>query len=328
VKAVVCRAYGAPEDLVLAELPDPTPGPGEAVVGVHAAAVNFPDVLLISGGYQVRIPVPFTPGSELAGEVITVGDGVTLQPGDRVFGTVGTGAFAERALLNAESVAPIPDGVEFADAAAFGVAYRTAYHALRSVAQVAQGDWVVVLGAAGGVGLAAVDLAVAMGARVVAAASGPEKLALCRRRGAEAAVDYDHEDLRDRIRELTGGGARVVLDPVGGPYSEAALRGLGGGGIFVTLGYAAGAIPAIPLNLVLLKGITVCGMEIRTFVGDHPDEAERDIRELAELFANGGVRPYIGARFPLHDAPAALRHVADRKALGKVIVDVLPPTPR
>lgn len=322
MRAVVCRRYGPPEDLVLEEMADPTPAPGEVVVGVRAAAVNFPDVLLIAGQYQVKVPLPFTPGSELAGEVLAAGDGVSLRPGDRVFGSTMSGAFAERAVLAAQSVSLLPEGVEFATAAAFGVTYRTAYHALRSVARVTPGDWVVVLGAAGGVGLAAVDLGVAMNARVLAAASTPEKLALCRERGAEATVDYDHEDLRARIREITGGGAHVVLDPVGGPYSEPALRGLGRGGVFVTLGYAAGPIPAIPLNLVMLKGITVKGMEIRTFVGDHPQDAERDMAELTQMFGDGKIRPYIGARFPLADAAAAVRYVADRKALGKVIIDV------
>lgn len=322
MRAVVCRSYGAPEDLVVDELADPVPGPGQLVVRVHAAAVNFPDVLLIAGRYQVKIPVPFVPGSELAGEVVAVGAGAPFRPGQRVAATTPTGAFAEQALLDAAAATPIPDGADFASAAAFGVTYRTAYHALRSIAAVTRGDWVVVLGAAGGVGLAAVDLAVAMGARVLAAASSPDKLALCRQRGAAAVVDYDSEDLKSRIRELTGDGARVVLDPVGGPYAEPALRALARGGTFVTLGYAAGTIPSIPLNLVLLKGITVLGMEIRTFMADRPDDAARDMAELAQLFAAGTVAPYIGARFPLPEAAAALRHVADRKALGKVVIDV------
>ncbi|MGH3636475.1 MAG: NADPH:quinone oxidoreductase family protein, partial [Mycobacterium sp.] len=286
------------------------------------AGVNFPDVLLIAGSYQIRLPVPFTPGSELAGEVLVAGEGTRLRPGDRVFGTTPTGAFAELALLDERSVSAIPDGADFASAAAFGVTYRTAYHALRSVADVAEGDWVVVLGAAGGVGLAAVDLAVAMKARVLAAASTPEKLEVCRQRGAELTVNYGREDLKSRIRELTNGAARVVLDPVGGPYSEPALRALGRGGVFVTLGYAAGSIPAIPLNLVLLKGITVRGMEIRTFVGDHPDQAARDLLELEQMFADARIRPCIGARFPLAETPTALRHLADRKAIGKVVIEV------
>ncbi len=321
MRAVVCRSYGTPEDLVLEDVDDPVPGPGQLLVRVHAAAVNFPDVLFIAGKYQVKIPPPFIPGNEIAGEVIATGDGAKFKAGQRVSGTT-FGAFAEQALLDPSQAALVPDDADFASAAAFGVTYRTAYHALRSTAAVAEGDWVVVLGAAGGVGLAAVDLAVAMKARVLAAASSPEKLELCRQRGAQATVDYDREDLKSRIRELTGDAARVVIDPVGGPYAEPALRGLARGGTFVTLGYAAGTIPAIPLNLVLLKDICVRGMEIRTFMTDHPDAAARDMRELSEMFAAGTVRPYIGARFPLAETAAALRHVADRKVLGKVVIDV------
>lgn len=321
MRAVICRSYGTPEDLVIDDVPDPVAAPGQLLVRVRAAAVNFPDVLFIAGKYQVKIPPPFIPGNEIAGEVIAAGDGAPFSPGQRVSGTT-FGAFAEQALLDASQAELVPDDADFASAAAFGVTYRTAYHALRSTAAVAQGDWVVVLGAAGGVGLAAVDLAVAMGARVLAAASSREKLELCRQRGAEATVDYDREDLKARIRELTGDSARVVLDPVGGSYSEPALRGLARGGTFVTLGYAAGTIPAIPLNLILLKDICVRGMEIRTFMTDRPDDAVRDLKELAQMFADGTVRPYIGARFPLSETAAALRHVADRKVLGKVVIDV------
>jgi NADPH2:quinone reductase len=322
MRAVVCRTYGPPEHLVVDDVAEPTPGPGQLVVRVHAAAVNFPDVLLIEGKYQVKVPVPFTPGSEAAGEVVAADAGTPFRPGDRVFGATPTGAFAELTLLDAHVASAIPDGADFAEAAAFGVTYRTAYHALRSVAQVAEGDWVVILGAAGGVGQAALDLAVAMRARVVAAASTEDKLAVCRQRGAQATVDYERENLKSRIRELTDGGAHVVIDPVGGRYAEQALRGLARGGVFVTLGYAAGAIPAIPLNLILLKDITIRGMEIRTFTSDHPNDAARDMRELQKMFADGRIRPHIGARFPLSDAAAALRHVAARKAIGKVVIDV------
>jgi NADPH:quinone reductase len=322
MRAVICRSYGAPEDLVIDDVAELVPGPGQLLVRVRAAAVNFPDVLLIAGKYQVKIPVPFTPGSELAGEVLAVGEGAKFRPGQRVFASTPTGAFAEQALLDSRAVALVPDNADFASAAAFGVTYRTAYHALRSIAEVVQGEWVVVLGAAGGVGLAAVDLAVAMKARVLAAASSPDKLQLCAQRGAMATVDYDREDLKSRIRELTGDSARVVIDPVGGAYSEPALRALARGGTFITLGYAAGTIPAIPLNLVLLKGITIRGMEIRTFVVDRPDDAARDMQELSQMFAAGRIRPYIGARFPLAETPAALRHMAERKVLGKVVIDI------
>jgi NADPH2:quinone reductase len=323
MRALVCRRYGPPEDLELADLPDPVPGPGDVLIDVRAAAANFADALLIANAYQVSLEPPFVPGSELAGVVLAVGAEVTaLKAGDPVFGTAFHGAFAERAILPAGQVTKMPDGADFGEAAAFGVAYRTAYHALRSVAEVSAGDWVVVLGAAGGVGLAAVDVARELGARVVAAASGQEKLELCRRRGATHVIDYTTEDLKTRIRELAEGGAHAVIDPVGGAASEQALRSLRPGGTFVTLGYASGTIPEIPLNLVLLKDITVKGMEIRTFGQRHPALENRDTGELLALFAAGRLRPHIGARFPLADAAAALRHVADRRALGKVVIDI------
>jgi NADPH2:quinone reductase len=323
MRALVCRRYGPPEDLEVAELPDPEPGPSEVLVGVRVAAVNFPDILLVANSYQVPVPLPFVPGSELAGEVLAVGAGVTdLKEGDRVFGTAITGAFAERAVLAAGQLTKMPGGTGFGEAAAFGVTYRTAYHSLRSVAEVKAGDWVVVLGAAGGVGLAAADVARQLGARVVAAASGPEKLAVCAEHGADHVIDYTREDLKARIRELTGGGAHVVIDPVGGDIAEQALRSVRWGGVFLTLGFASGTIPRIPLNLVLLKGVTIKGFELRTF-GDHqPEQQARDVEELLGLFAAGRLTPYIGARFRLADGAAALRHIADRRALGKVVIDI------
>jgi NADPH:quinone reductase len=323
VRALVCRRYGPPESLELAELPDPVPGPGDVLVEVRAAAANFADALIIANAYQVSVEPPFVPGSELAGQVLAVGaDATGLKPGDLVFGTAFHGAFAERAILAAGQVTKMPDGADFGEAAAFDVAYRTAYYALRSVAEVSAGDWVVVLGAAGGVGLAAVDVARELGARVVAAASGQEKLELCRQRGATHVIDYTSEDLKTRIRELTEGGAHAVIDPVGGAASEQALRSLRPGGTFVTLGYASGTIPKIPLNLVLLKDVTIKGMEIRTFGQHYPELERRDREELLALFAEGRLRPHIGARFPLADAAAALRYVADRRALGKVVIDI------
>lgn len=323
MRAVVCRRYGPPQGLLIEEMPVPRPGAGELLVDVRTAAVNFPDVLLVANAYQVPAPLPFVPGSEFAGQVLAVGEGESeFAPGDRVFGTVPTGAFAERVIVQTGQLARIPEGLGFAEAAAFGVTYRTAHHALRSVAEVRPGDWVAVLGAAGGVGLAALDLARQLGARVVAAASGPEKLALCRARGATHVIDYTTEDLRLRLRELTDGGAHVVIDPVGGPASEQALRSTRRGGTFVTLGFASGTIPAIPLNLVLLKGVTVKGMELRTFGEQFPERERRDRDELLGLLAAGAVRPHIGARFPLEESAAALALVADRRALGKVVIDV------
>jgi NADPH:quinone reductase len=322
MRAATCRAYGPPDSVVVEDVPEPEPGPGEVLVGVRAAAVNFPDVLLLANKYQISVPVPFTPGSELAGEVLAVGDGVIgLKRGDRVFGSTMVGAFAEQISLPAGSLSAIPEGLDFKAAAAFGVAYATAYHALRSVAAVEPGEWVVVLGAAGGVGLAAVDLAQVLGGRVVAAASSPEKLRLCRERGAEQTIDYTREDLRLRIRELTDGAADVVIDPVGGAWSEQALRSVRWGGRFVTVGYASGEIPRIPLNLVLLKGVVVKGFEIRTFSEHAPEAAARDRAELDDLLVSGRVRPHVGSVYPLSDVAAALQSVADRRALGKVIID-------
>ena len=223
--------------------------------------------------------------------------------------------------MAASSLTPAPDGVELQAAAGFGVAYGTAYHSLRSVGRVQPGEWVAVLGAAGGVGLAAVDVAAALGARVVAVASTEEKRAVCLDHGAEAAID-PAVDVRDGLREATdGAGVDVIIDPVGGPLAERALRAGRWGGRFVTVGYASGEIPRIPLNLVLLKGVAIVGFEMRTFGLNAPEEAARDRRELMELFAAGKLHPHIGARFPLDDTAAALRHVADRKAIGKVIIE-------
>jgi NADPH2:quinone reductase len=322
MRAAVCRAYGPPEGLVVEEVPAPVAGAGEVSVQVQAAAVNFADVLMLGDRYQVSVPVPFTPGSDLAGEVVAVGDGVDgFMPGDRVFGAGLAGAFAEQAVVPAGALSQIPDGVDFTAAAALGVAHGTAYSTLRSVAEVKPGEWVVVLGAAGGVGLAVVELARALGGRVVAAASSAEKLALCREHGAEEVIDYSVEDLKLRIRELTGGAADVVVDMVGGARSEQALRSVRWGGRFVTVGYASGEIPRIPLNLVMLKGVVVKGFEIRNFVQHAPEAAARDRAELAELLADGRIRPHVGAVFPLSEVAAALRLVADRGALGKVVID-------
>jgi NADPH:quinone reductase len=322
VKAIRCNRYGPPEGLTLEEVPDPVPAPGQAVVEVHAASVNFPDVLMIQDKYQVSLPPPFTPGSEFAGIVTAVGDGVrNVAPGDHVFGATFVGGFAEQTIAAAASLTRVPDGVDLHEAAAFGVVYTTAYHSLRSVADVKPGEWVVVLGAAGGVGLASVDVALQLGARVVAAASSAERLELCRERGAEGLIDYSTEDLKVRIREITGEGADVVIDPVGGPWAEQALRSTRWGGRFVTVGYASGEIPRIPLNLVLLKGMTIVGFEMRTFAEHAPDSARRDREELMALFGAGKLHPHVSAVYSLADTPAALRAVADRRVTGKVVID-------
>jgi NADPH2:quinone reductase len=325
VRAAWCTTYGGIDAVVIEDVPSPELGPGSVRIAVHDAAINFPDLLILEDKYQVSVPLPFIPGSELAGVVESVADDVsTLAPGDRVFGATFVGAFAEQVVVPAAALTKIPDGVDFQRAAAFGVAHATAYHALRSVARVQPGDWVVVLGAAGGVGLAAVELAKVLGARVVAAARGTERLAVCTAHGANAVVDYRDEDLKVRIKELTGGGADVVIDPVGGPYAEAALRAMRWGGRFVCVGFASGEIPKIPLNLVLLKGVTVQGLEMRGFLEHAADDARRDREELLDLLATGRVAPHVSAVFPLDAARDALRAVADRRTTGKVLIEVVP----
>ena len=319
MRAAICREWGPPEVVTVEELPDPTPAAGEVVVAVEAAAVNFPDVLIVANQYQVSVPAPFTPGSELAGTVTAVGDGVEgVSPGDRIFGSVMVGAFAEQVVMSTASITPIPDGVAAKAAAGFGVAYGTAHHSLRSVADVQPGEWVAVLGAGGGVGLAGVDVAHALGAKVAAVASTEEKREAARAHGADVVID-PATDIRDQLKEATGG-VDVVLDPVGGALSERALRACRFGSRFVTIGFAAGEIPRIPLNLVLLKGVAVVGFEMRTFGLHKPAEAARDRAELLDLLAAGRIAPHVGAEFPLADAAGALRHVADGKAVGKVLV--------
>jgi NADPH2:quinone reductase len=315
MRAVVSMDPGPPESLVLQDLPTPEPGPGEVRVRVLAAAVNFPDVLLVADGYQVPVPRPFVPGSELCGEVSAVGPDVTaLSAGDRVVATTMVGAFAEQVVLSEGAVSRLPAAVDPVMAAGFLVAYTTAFHAL-AVAAARPGETVLVLGAAGGVGLACVDLAQHLGTRVVAAASSAAKLAACRR--ADVLVDYS-SDPRAALKAV--GGVDVVLDPVGGALSESALRCLRPGGRFVTLGYASGSIPAIPLNLVLLKQISVLGFDLRAFNQAQPEAACAVQSELLGRLARGQVTPVVSRTFPLAQAAAALRHVADRKAVGKVVL--------
>jgi len=320
--AARCHTYGPPDNLRFEELDDPRPGPGEVRVRVHAASVNYPDVLVLADRYQVSCPLPFTAGSEFAGVVDEVGVGVdSPRVGDAVAGAVFVGAFAEQVVVPAAGLSPLPVGMTFADGAAYGVTYRTAYLALRSVAGLAAGEWVVVLGAAGGIGTAAIDIAHALGGRVLAAASSEEKLELCRSMGAEATVNYRAGPWKDRVRELTGGGSHVVIDPVGGDVAEPALRSLRWGGRFVTVGFASGEIPRLPLNLVLLKGISVMGLDIRTFAGHAPDTARRHLAELEALIV-GGLRPRVTAVHPFDQLATVLSGVAERGALGKIVIDV------
>ncbi|BBY76216.1 alcohol dehydrogenase [Mycolicibacterium parafortuitum] len=320
MRAAVCPQYGPPEVVRVEEVPDPVAGSGQVVVAVAAAAVNYPDVLLVADSYQVSVPVPFVPGSEFAGVVTDTGSGVTdFAVGDRVTGTGMVGAFAQRVAVDATMLAHLPDGIDVRTAAAFGVAHRTAYHSLRSVARLSEGDELVVLGAGGGVGLAAVQLGTALGARVTAVASSAEKLAAAAEHGAQNLVDHRVGDLRGALRGCVPGGADVVLDPVGGDLSEPALRSLRRGGRFVTVGFASGTIPKIPLNLVLIKGIHVLGFQFQDIPAD---EFTRNEAELRELLVAGRAAPHIGAMYPLDDTAAALRHVGDGRAVGKVVIDL------
>lgn len=321
MRAVVCSEYGSPQELDVRQVAEPTAGSGEVVVEIAYAAVNFPDVLIIANRYQVSVPLPFVPGSEFAGIVVELGEGVEHPAvGTHVFGAAMTGAYAERIAVAAAAVRAVPPSVGLDSAAGFWVAHATAYHALRSVAEVAAGDVVVVLGAAGGVGLAAVEIAAALGAEVIAAASSDDKLAVCRERGAAHVVNYVSDDLRDRLRTLAPGGVDVAIDPVGGALAEQALRSLRWKGRFVTVGFASGEIPRIPLNLVLLKGCVVAGFEFRTFSQFEPELAARDDRELIELLTTGRVAPHISAVYDLDHVADALETVAGRRSTGKVLV--------
>ena len=320
MRAAVCPVYGPPDVVRIEDRPSAAVAAGQVRVKVGAAAVNFPDVLLIANEYQISVPPPFVPGSEFAGVIVETGDGAGgFAVGDRITGTELYGAFAEEVVVPTAGLSRIPDGVDDRTAAAFGVAYRTAYHALRSMARVQEGDEVIVLGAGGGVGLAAVQLGVQLGASVTAVASSAEKLELAAGYGAKHVVNHKTGDLRGALKEAVPGGADAVVDPVGGDLSEPALRSLSRGGRFVTVGFASGVIPRIPLNLVLVKGVQVLGFQ---FQDVRPDEFARNDDELRQHFVSGRVRPHVGAVYPLSETVAALRHVADGRAIGKVLIDL------
>jgi NADPH2:quinone reductase len=324
VKAVLCRAYGPPESLVYEDVASPVPGPGEAVISVKAASVNFPDVLIIENKYQVKPPLPFSPGSELAGVVKAVGDGVThVKPGDRVMAITGYGAFAEEVKTEARRVLAIPLGMDFPTAAAFGLTYATSEHALVDRGALKSGETLLVLGAAGGVGLAAIEIGKILGARVIACASTGDKLAVCRAHGADETINYANEDLRERIKALTAGnGADVVYDPVGGSYTELALRSIAWRGRLLVVGFAAGEIPKIPLNLTLLKGCSIVGVFWGDWARREPAHFAEAMARLDRWYAEGKLKPHISATFALERAADALILMASRKVTGKVVLTV------
>jgi NADPH2:quinone reductase len=322
MKAVVCKQYGPPESLTFEELPSPRPGPGEAVVAVRAASVNFPDVLIIQNKYQFKPPLPFSPGSELAGVVKEVGEGAGgFKPGDRVMAFTAYGAFAEEVKVDAARLLPMPEGMDFPSAAAFLLTYATSDHALRDRGALQAGETLLVLGAAGGVGLAAIEIGKALGARVIACASSAEKLAVCREHGADAGIDYAREDLRERIKALTDGrGVDVVYDPVGGSYTEPAFRSLAWRGRLLVVGFAAGEIPKLPLNLALLKGASVVGVFWGDFARREPRQFADSVRQLGAWYAEGKLRPHVSQTLPLERAADALKLMAARQVKGKIVL--------
>jgi NADPH:quinone reductase len=322
MRAIRCHRYGPPDTLTLDELPDLAPQAGEVVIDVKAAAVNFPDVLIIENKYQLKPPLPFTPGAEIAGVVRAAGAGVTdLRPGMRVVAYVGHGGFAQQARATAHSCVPLPDDADFETAAAFTLAYGTSHHAVVDRAALKAGETMLVLGAAGGVGLAAVEIGKALGARVIAAASSDAKLAACVAHGADATINYSSEDLRERIAALTDGqGPAVIYDPVGGIYTEPAFRSIGWRGRYLVVGFANGEIPKLPLNLALLKGASLIGV----FWGEFAKrEAARNTAAFAEMtgwIRSGKLRPHVSARYPLEHTAQALNDMAQRRVIGKVVI--------
>ncbi|HEY3993245.1 MAG TPA: NADPH:quinone oxidoreductase family protein [Ktedonobacteraceae bacterium] len=322
MKAVLCKAYGPPESLVIEEVEPLKPEPGKVVVGVKACGVNFPDTLIIEGKYQFKPALPFSPGGEVAGIVKQIGEGVKgVSVGDRVISFTGWGGFAEEVLADAKSLIPIPEQMDFTTASAFVMVYGTSHYALKDRAKIQPGETLLVLGAAGGVGLAAVELGKAMGARVIAAASSAEKLAVCREHGADECINYTSEDLKERIKTLTAGkGVDVIYDPVGGNYSEAALRGMAWEGRYLVIGFAAGDIPRIPLNLTLLKGCSIVGVFWGTFTSRDPQRNQEHLRELMAWYQEGKIRPHISATYPLERVADALNDMLTRRITGKAVL--------
>jgi NADPH2:quinone reductase len=322
MKALVCPAYGPLENLHVGDLPDPSPGAGEVLIEVRAAGVNFPDVLIVQGKYQFKPEPPFAPGGEVAGVVRAVGPGVErFKAGDRVLATMISGGYAELAVAKERQVLRLPEGLGDEVASAFALTYGTSYHALKDRAALKPGETLLVLGAAGGVGLAAVELGVVMGARVIAAASSDDKLAMAREHGAHETINYATEDLRARLKDLTGGkGVDVIYDPVGGDMAETALRSIAWEGRFLVVGFAAGEIPKLPLNLVLLKGCQVVGVFWGSFAEREPQRNEANLEEMVGWYREGRIRPHIDGTYPLEQSIDALRRIAARQVRGKLVI--------
>jgi len=322
MKALVCKELGSTDNLVIEEQADPVAGPGQVLVQIHAAGINFPDILVIKGLYQVKVEPPFIPGNEAAGIVTAVGDGVKhYKPGDRVMIMPEQSAFAELCTVPVERVIPMPESLSFEQAAGFTVTYATSYHALKQSANIQPGDTVLVLGAAGGVGITAVEIAKAMGARVIAAASSDEKLEFARSAGADETINYSNESLKDQCKALTGGkGVDVVYDPVGGELAQQALRAMAWHGRYLVIGFACGDIPKFPANIALLKEASIIGVWWGTWAARHPADSMQNMQELAVMLAKGELTPRVTEIYPLEQFATAFASLSNRKAQGKVIL--------
>ena len=332
MKTLQCVELGMPDKLQVNEVPDPEVLPEHVLIENKAASVNFPDVLMIQGLYQFQPELPFTPGGESAGIVSAIGEGVeNISVGDRVFAMTGMGAFSEKIVAHHSSVVKIPENMEFETAAALPMTYGTSLYALKQRAELKEGETLLVLGAAGGVGLATVELGKAMGAKVIAAASTQEKIDLCIQHGADEGFIYptgkldrdQQKELSSKIKELTGGmGANVVYDPVGDSYSEPCIRATAWDGRYLVIGFAAGEIPKIPINLALLKGMKIVGVFWGAWVGMFPQENKKNFEELFQLHSDGKINPEVSDSFSLDDGAQAIAHLKDRKAKGKVIIKI------
>tara|TARA_B100000787_G_scaffold5811_1_gene4351 strand:- start:4860 stop:5837 length:978 start_codon:yes stop_codon:yes gene_type:complete len=322
MKAIVCEEFGLPATLQYKEVASLKPKKDEVLVRVSACSVNFPDTLIIQGLYQFKPTLPFIPGSDIAGVVKEVGENVTaFKVGDAVFGFAMNGGFAEEVIVQSNAIFPKPENMDFPIAASFLMAYGTSYHALKDRAKLQKGETLVVLGASGGVGLAAVQLGKLMGAKVIAAASTDEKLALCKHYGADLTINYEKEDLKKRIKELTDGkGADVIYDPVGGHNTEQALRATAWEGRLLVVGFAAGTIPKIPLNLTLLKGCQIMGIFWGSFAMQFPKKNYQNTMELMQWFSQGKLKPHIHQIFPLKETAKALEEMMQRKVKGKIVI--------
>lgn len=324
MKAILCKEYGPADKLVIEDVPSPEVKGRGVKVRVKAAGLNFPDTLIIEGKYQLKPTMPFAPGGEMAGEVIDVGDKVTrFKPGDRVAGLTGYGAFAEEVVVPEQNLLPVPDGMSDEKAAAFTMVYGTSYYALKQRGNLQPGETLLVLGASGGVGLATVELGKAMGAKVIAAASSAEKLAIAKEAGADELINYTEEPLKDAVKKLTHSkGVDVIYDPVGGDFTEQALRAMGWNGRHLIIGFAAGDIPKIPANLTLLKGCSVVGVFWGSFTQREPEASAQNMMELMKLYAEGKIDPKVSEVYDFEDYAEALGALTGRKATGKIVLKV------